>query len=104
LSGGGHDSATLQELRGLEALEADMSRTITALRVRREAAIAAKTLSGRLQNAAGRVLAIYCVFRVINVGALAWYATIHLSVLLTAGRDQPSYPSSTDAGRSHAGI
>jgi hypothetical protein len=59
--------AAMQELRGLEALETDMSRNNATLRQRREMARVASTPFGRIQTLSGRVLAIYCVFRTLNV-------------------------------------
>ncbi|PPQ71403.1 hypothetical protein CVT26_011118 [Gymnopilus dilepis] len=55
-----------QELRGLEALEYQMSRNLEALRERYEEAKFASTLKGRIFNLIGRVFMVYCIFRVIS--------------------------------------
>ncbi|KAF8900147.1 Abscisic acid G-protein coupled receptor-domain-containing protein [Gymnopilus junonius] len=61
----GADSLT-QELRGLEALEYQMSRNLEALRERYEAAKFTSTFKGRVFNFVGRIFMIYCIFRVIS--------------------------------------
>ncbi|EMD35045.1 hypothetical protein CERSUDRAFT_85781 [Gelatoporia subvermispora B] len=57
-------SAT-QELRGLEALESQMSQNVEVLKQRQAEAKYAKTMSGKLLNWGGRLFAIYCVYRII---------------------------------------
>ncbi|KAF9497388.1 hypothetical protein BDN71DRAFT_1444856 [Pleurotus eryngii] len=56
----------LQELKGLEALEHQMSLDLNALRQRRQTAIFSATLKGRLYNLGGRLFSIYCIIRVIS--------------------------------------
>jgi hypothetical protein len=60
----------MQELRGLEALEADMARNTALLRQRRDLAKAAITPLGRIFGLSGRLLAIYCVVRTANVSLI----------------------------------
>ncbi|KAF8064353.1 G protein-coupled receptor 89 [Lyophyllum atratum] len=55
-----------QELRGLEALEYQMSRNVEALKLRRDAAVYSRTLRGRIVNAGALVFAFYCVLRIIS--------------------------------------
>ncbi|GLB44430.1 putative the Golgi pH regulator (GPHR) family N-terminal [Lyophyllum shimeji] len=55
-----------QELRGLEALEYQMSRNVEALRARRDAAKYARTFRGRLVNAGAGLFAVYCVLRIVS--------------------------------------
>jgi hypothetical protein len=59
--------ASAQELRGLEALEADMAQNAAAIQQRRALAVAASTPLGRIQTLSGRVLAVYCVIRLVSV-------------------------------------
>ncbi|KAF7373791.1 G protein-coupled receptor 89 [Mycena sanguinolenta] len=56
----------LQELKGLEALEYQMGRSLDDLRKRRAAAKFANTFRGRLVNVGGRFFAMYCVFRYMS--------------------------------------
>jgi hypothetical protein len=60
-------TASAQELRGLEALEADMAKNTAAIQQRRALAAAASTPLGRIQTLSGRVLAVYCVIRLASV-------------------------------------
>ncbi|KAJ6492833.1 G protein-coupled receptor 89 [Mycena vitilis] len=55
----------LQELKGLEALEYQMARSVDDLRTRRATAKFAGTVRGRLANAGGRLFAAYCLVRYI---------------------------------------
>ncbi|KAJ3542078.1 hypothetical protein NM688_g6011 [Phlebia brevispora] len=57
-------SATL-EIRGLEALEYQMARNLRALKQHREEAKFSRTISGRLFYWAGRLFAVYCVYRTV---------------------------------------
>lgn len=57
----------MQEISGLEALEYQMSRNLTALREQQKEAYYAQTLRGRLLNYGGFLFAIYCVYRIIVV-------------------------------------
>ncbi|KAF7420963.1 hypothetical protein PC9H_011482 [Pleurotus ostreatus] len=74
----------LQELKGLEALEHQMSLDLNALRQRRQTAIFSATLKGRLYNLSGRLFSIYCIIRVISsiVNIISSRSTSH----------QTSYP------------
>ncbi|KAJ7868547.1 G protein-coupled receptor 89 [Mycena olivaceomarginata] len=56
----------LQELKGLEALEYQMARSLDDLRTRRAAAKFSGTFRGRLVNVGGRLFALYCLFRFIT--------------------------------------
>ncbi|KAJ6465721.1 G protein-coupled receptor 89 [Mycena sanguinolenta] len=56
----------LQELKGLEALEYQMGRSLEDLRKRRAAARFGATFRGRLVNVGGRFFAMYCIFRYIS--------------------------------------
>lgn len=59
-------SAT-QELNGLEALEYEMSRNLETLKERQADAKFSRTIGGRIFNWGGRLFAIYCIFRILNV-------------------------------------
>ncbi|KAF9472678.1 G protein-coupled receptor 89 [Pholiota conissans] len=61
----GSDSLSL-ELKGLEALEFQMTRNLEALRERREAAIFSKTFKGRIFNTMGRLFMAYCMLRIVS--------------------------------------
>ncbi|KAJ7258067.1 Abscisic acid G-protein coupled receptor-domain-containing protein [Mycena haematopus] len=56
----------LQELKGLEALEYQMGRSLEDLRRRRATATFSGTFRGRLVNVSGRLFAMYCLFRYIT--------------------------------------
>ncbi|KAF7369745.1 G protein-coupled receptor 89 [Mycena venus] len=56
----------LQEIKGLEALEYQMSRSLEDLRARRAAAKFSRTFRGRLVNVGGRLFALYCLFRFVT--------------------------------------
>jgi len=56
----------LQELKGLEALEYQMVRSLDDLRQRRATAKFSNTFRGRLVNVGGRLFAMYCLFRFIT--------------------------------------
>ncbi|OCH88954.1 hypothetical protein OBBRIDRAFT_813398 [Obba rivulosa] len=58
-------TSALQELKGLEALESQMSQNLEVLRQRQSEAKFASTLSGKLFNWGGRLFAMYCVYRVV---------------------------------------
>ena len=62
-------SGSAQELRGLEALEYQMSKNLEVLRQRRENARFSATLKGRAFAIVGHGFAVYCVFRIISVSA-----------------------------------
>ncbi|KAJ6626017.1 Abscisic acid G-protein coupled receptor-domain-containing protein [Mycena sp. CBHHK59/15] len=53
----------LQELKGLEALEYQMGRSLDDLRQRRATAKFSSTFRGKLFNAGGRLFALYCLVR-----------------------------------------
>ncbi|KAJ7092404.1 G protein-coupled receptor 89 [Mycena belliarum] len=56
----------LQELRGLEALEYQMGRSLDAKRERRSTAKYSNTLRGKLANTGGRLFAAYCLLRFVT--------------------------------------
>ncbi|KAL0952682.1 hypothetical protein HGRIS_006924 [Hohenbuehelia grisea] len=56
----------LQEIKGLEALEYQMSRNLDALKRRRATALFSGTFRGRAFNIFGHLFAIYCIVRVIS--------------------------------------
>ena len=56
-----------QELQGLEALEYQMSRNLESLRERYEGAKFSRTLRGKVCNAFGKLIATYCIIRIISV-------------------------------------
>ena len=56
-----------QEVKGLEALEFQMTRNFDSLRQRRENDKFSGTFKGKIFNWGGRLFAIYCIFRVISV-------------------------------------
>lgn len=60
-------TSAMQELTGLEALEYQMARNLQALRQQRAEAKFSKTMRGRLINWAGRLFAVYCVYRIAMV-------------------------------------
>lgn len=60
-------SEARQELSGLEALEYQMSRSLELLKQRQSEARFSKTVYGQAFNAAGKVFAVYCVYRIIIV-------------------------------------
>lgn len=62
-------SAT-QELNGLEALEYEMSRNLDTLKETQADAKFSRTIGGRIFNWGGRLFAIYCIFRILNVSGL----------------------------------
>ncbi|KAF8637139.1 hypothetical protein AX17_003043 [Amanita inopinata Kibby_2008] len=55
-----------QEIRGMEALEYQMTRNLESLHEARNAAKYSATLKGKMYNVFGRLFAIYCVVRIIN--------------------------------------
>ena len=60
-------TAAMQEISGLEALEYQMTRNIEAMRERRSDAIFRSTFIGALTTWTMRAFALYCVFRFFNV-------------------------------------
>ncbi|KAJ7726831.1 G protein-coupled receptor 89 [Mycena maculata] len=56
----------LQELKGLEALEYEMSRSLDALRQRRASDQFSHTFRGRLTTIGGRLFALYCALRFVT--------------------------------------
>ncbi|KAJ6578695.1 G protein-coupled receptor 89 [Mycena vulgaris] len=56
----------LQEVRGLEALEYQMTRSLDDLRQRRATAKFSNTFRGKLVNVGGRLFAVYCLLRFIS--------------------------------------
>jgi len=60
-------SALAQELRGLEALEYEMSRNLEVLRQRLDNARFSRTFKGRTFAVIGHGFAVYCIFRIISV-------------------------------------
>jgi hypothetical protein len=77
----------VQELKGLEALEYQMTRNVEALRQQRQKAKFSGTFKGRLLNWFGRVFALYCIFRVISS---------LVNILLPASRDPSSRTTPPD--------
>ncbi|THV03548.1 hypothetical protein K435DRAFT_747819 [Dendrothele bispora CBS 962.96] len=61
---GGDDYA--QEIKGLEALEYQMTLNLEEMVSRREEAKFGYTIRGRIWNAGGRVFAVYCAVRVLS--------------------------------------
>ena len=59
--------STMQEVAGLEALEHQMARNLTALKEQKLEAEYSKTLTGRVVNWGGFFFAIYCVYRIAMV-------------------------------------
>lgn len=60
-------ASAAQEIRGLEALEYQMSGDVHTLRQRRADGKFEQTLLGRLVNWSGLLFALYCVFRFVAV-------------------------------------
>lgn len=60
-------SALRQEIEGLEALEAQMSQSLSAMRARLDRERSSGTLRGRVLHSATSVFGIYCTYRVIVV-------------------------------------
>ena len=60
-------SSLSQEVSGLLALEYEMSRNLELLKQRQADAKFSKTLAGRLFNWGGRLFALYCIYRILNV-------------------------------------
>lgn len=61
----GGDSLS-QEIRGLEALEHEMTKQLEQLRYRRDSAVYASTWAGKGWEVAGRLFAMYCITRVFS--------------------------------------
>lgn len=57
----------LQELKGLEALEYQMTRSLDDLRQRRASAKFSNTFRGKLVNVGGRLFSLYCLVRYFSV-------------------------------------
>ncbi|TDL26846.1 hypothetical protein BD410DRAFT_472119 [Rickenella mellea] len=64
--GNAEANALQREIDGLEALEYQMDRSLDVLKARRANALFSRTLRGKLTNWAGRLFAIYCIFRIIS--------------------------------------
>jgi hypothetical protein len=60
-------SELIQEVSGLQALEYQMTRNLDELTLQRDMAKLSTTFRGRVYNLAGRLFAVYCVFRVVSV-------------------------------------
>jgi predicted transcriptional regulator len=67
-----------QELQGLKALEYQMSRNLETLRERYEDAKFGRTLKGTIFNAIDRLIAIYCVIRIVSVSSPAYQLLLHV--------------------------
>jgi len=65
--GEGDMSGIQRELKGLEALEAEMTKNVNELRLRMERVEFSRTFKGRLWGWAGWIFGLYCVFRVLSV-------------------------------------
>ncbi|KAF8315014.1 hypothetical protein DL93DRAFT_2167049 [Clavulina sp. PMI_390] len=63
--GGDGLSGLRQEIEGLEALEQQMSRSVVAMKARRDQEAFAATFSGRMLTASMALFGIYCVYRLI---------------------------------------
>src|ERR1700722_13704519 len=63
-------SGLKQEIKGLEALEYQMSFEFEAMRDRADNAKFSRTWKGRLFNCSGRLFAVYCILRIISVRVL----------------------------------
>ena len=62
--------AGAQELKGLRALEAEMSRNYDDLTRRFHEHAYRRTFRGRVAAVVGRLFAVYCVVRVVSVSAI----------------------------------
>ncbi|KAL0065618.1 hypothetical protein AAF712_007396 [Marasmius tenuissimus] len=82
----GGDDLTL-EIRGMEALEYEMSQNLDDLRQRHERAKFASTFRGRLLGVFGKVFAAYCVVRIIS--SLINLITPHFLLAITK-HDRPT--------------
>ncbi|KAJ8519301.1 hypothetical protein ONZ45_g3744 [Pleurotus djamor] len=80
----------LQELKGLEALERQMSLDLDALRNRRQAAQFSATLKGRLYNLGGSLFSVYCIIRVIS--------SLYNLISPMRSQQQTSYPDLISKG------
>lgn len=60
-------NSAMQEVTGLEALEYQMARNLSALKEQQQEAEYSRTVTGRLINWGGCLFAIYCVYRIIVV-------------------------------------
>jgi hypothetical protein len=80
----------MQEIYGLEALEAQMSRNLDGQRRRRAAAAFDSTFVGRLISWGGRLFALYCIFRFLSVRKLL-YSLIDLLNVLTLYKGDYEY-------------
>ncbi|KAJ7493539.1 G protein-coupled receptor 89 [Mycena latifolia] len=81
----------LQELRGLEALEYQMGRSLDDLRQRRATAKFSNTFRGKLVNVGGRLFAVYCLLRFIT-------SLVNVISPQTSSSSTTSYPDvATDA-------
>lgn len=67
-------ASVTQELNGLEALEYEMSRNLETLKERQADAKFSRTIGGRIFNWGGRLFAIYCIFRILNVRGLRYFS------------------------------
>lgn len=63
-------SSIQREIRGLEALEQHMSRDLEYKEQRRLENLYAQTFRGRVWHWIGKLFALYCAFRVINVSMI----------------------------------
>lgn len=75
-------SSVKREIQGLEALEYQMARNLEYMQQRRAESIYAQTLRGRIWLWIGKIFALYCAFRVINVSRPS-NSTLFLTVLFT---------------------
>jgi len=56
-----------QEIKGLEALEYEMSRNVQSMRRKRQSAAFSETLQGRIYQLCGKAFAVYCYIRFVGV-------------------------------------
>ena len=86
-------TSAMQELSGLEALEYQMARNLSALREQQREAYWSQTLTGTFFNYGGFLFALYCVYRIIvvrltNLVSLTWPS----SPMFFLGCRQPHHP------------
>ena len=65
------EAASLQaELAGLQAMERQVSRSLSAMKVKKRRQEFGNTITGRVYNVIGYIFALYCAARVLMVGRL----------------------------------
>lgn len=65
----------MQEVTGLEALEYQMSRNLSALKAQKREAEYSRTFTGRLINWGGALFAVYCLYRIVIVRPVLLHAS-----------------------------